>query len=295
MSCGNEIHQERIAQRCVCCGSDHLGKSAAVLMPFVAYRAFGWMPVEIDQSWGLKDLKSGWAYSLCNSLQCQVCGFLFLDIRFDKDELIRLYNNYRSDSYAEQRETFEPGYLKRHAVLNSGYIYLPIVEAFLKPLVAKPLRILDWGGDTGINTPFRKEAELLHVYDLSDRPLVDGVQRIKEFEIVLSNRYDLIVMSHVIEHVPYPAKTLRQVAKAMSSDTLLYVEVPYEPIIADNDKSRQHYLRKKHWHEHINFFTVDALTALVERSGMRIRKMGILNAFLTEKSGNVLSVVCCKP
>ena len=73
---------EFIARHCICCSSDHLDRSPAVLMPFVAKRVYGHEPVEITAEWGLRDLRAGMAYTLCNSLQCQRCGALFLDYRF---------------------------------------------------------------------------------------------------------------------------------------------------------------------------------------------------------------------
>ena len=41
------LKRERIAAQCVCCGSENLKSSPAVIMPFVAHRTFGWEPVFI--------------------------------------------------------------------------------------------------------------------------------------------------------------------------------------------------------------------------------------------------------
>jgi hypothetical protein len=99
-------------------------------MPFVAKRAFGWEPVEIKVDWGLRDIKPGMAYPLCNSVQCAVCGVVFLDIRFSNAEMAALYTGYRDENYAKLRERFEPGYIARNAVLAVGINYLPEVENF---------------------------------------------------------------------------------------------------------------------------------------------------------------------
>src|SRR5437016_2710182 len=88
---------ERIASRCICCDGDQLAKSPAILMPFIAKRVFGWEPVEIMDDWGLRDIKSGMAYPLCNSVQCASCGVLFLDIRFSDSEMATLYSGYRGE------------------------------------------------------------------------------------------------------------------------------------------------------------------------------------------------------
>jgi hypothetical protein len=111
-----------IATSCVCCEGQNLDKSPAILMPFVAHRAFGWAPVTIDESWGLKTVSEGLAYSLCNSLLCRDCGLVFLDIRFDNEALSRLYADYRGEDYIHLRDTYEPGYRSRNDDLQQGIL-----------------------------------------------------------------------------------------------------------------------------------------------------------------------------
>jgi hypothetical protein len=108
-----------IAAACPCCTGTELHRSPAVLMPLVANRAFGWTPVEITPAWGFRHLKTGMAYALCNTMQCQACGLLFLDIRFDDEEMGRLYWNFRSEDYARQRDAFEPGYAEMNAAIQA--------------------------------------------------------------------------------------------------------------------------------------------------------------------------------
>ncbi len=109
-----------IASRCICCDGDRLHKSPAILMPFVAKRVFDWEPVEITSDWGMKTLRVGMAYPLCNSLQCRDCGALFLDIRFSDAEMARLYSGYRDAEYTALRERFEPGYAALNTALASA-------------------------------------------------------------------------------------------------------------------------------------------------------------------------------
>ena len=282
---------ERIASECICCGSSELRKSPAILMPFIAKRAFGWEPVEITEDWGLRDIKRGMAYPLCNSLQCSVCGALFLDIRFTDSEMSSIYAGYRGPEYTALRDRFEPGYAQRNSVILLGATHVPLIEAFLSDYVTPPLRILDWGGDTGINTPFRSRRKLLHIYDISDQPVLEGAQRVDK-ETVQRTTYDLVVLSHVIEHVPYPALILSEIASIMSDDTVLYIEVPHEDLIRPNDGSRDLHAKKKHWHEHINFFTRDSLVALLYSCGLRRIGMQSLQAEGDLKTWHVLSIAC---
>jgi Methyltransferase domain len=258
-----------IASRCICCDGEELLSSPAVLMPFVARRVFGWEPGEITAEWGMRDLKPGHAYSVCNTFRCARCGVIFLDMRFDDREMAALYRNYRDDEYRATRERFEPGYSARNELLVAGSTYIPEVETFLARFVTPPLRMLDWGGDTGLNTPFLGRLSLHHIYEISGKPPVAGAARVDE-EAVRSTQYDLIVCSNVLEHVPYPAVTIESMVASMSEPTILYIEVPHEDLIRFSTSSLGLETKKKHWHEHINFFTPQSVETLLERCGLEV-------------------------
>lgn len=282
----------RIATHCPCCAGSDLDRSPAVLMPLVASRAFGWTPVEILPEWGFRHLKAGMAYPLCNSMQCQACGFLFLDIRFDDEEMERLYSNFRSADYARQRDAFEPGYAALNAAIQ---VYVPDTsdaERALAGYVKSAPRVLDWGGNGGKNTPFRLTAAKVDIYDLSDEPPIAGVRRVSREELS-ANRYDLAVLSHVVEHVPYPEAVIRPAMESLDERGVLYVEVPFEPVVAASPDARDLASRKRHWHEHINFFTEDAMRALLERCGAEVLASEI-RAFdsLVPNMTRALSMVC---
>lgn len=231
-------------------------------MPFIAHRVFNWRPVEIDASWGLNTIKAGQAYSICNSLQCWHCGHLFLDIRFTSREMGNLYRDYRGHDYTKLREIYEPGYTARNEQLNAGINYRAEVEAWLIPHVGTPSSVLDWGGDTGINTPFVGKSGLVHIFDISEKPVIAGTQRVSRRDIE-QHEYDLVTCCSVIEHVPYPHRTLLDIRETMGDRGLLYLEVPFEDVM--HDQHTNACVRKKHWHEHINFFSRESLARLVER------------------------------
>lgn len=246
-------------------------------MPFVAHRAFGWEPVEITDDWGLRTVKHGMAYSICNSLQCDVCGLLFLDIRFNQSEMRSLYAGYRDEQYTALREKYEPGYREKNAELNAGIGYLSEIEAFLSPHLRFPVSVLDWGGDTGKNTPFKSRNKLFHIYDISDKPVIDGAQRVGK-DAASNTPYDLVVCSNVLEHVPYPAETLLDLRSCMDERTVLYLEVPYEDLVRTAGADAEVYRRKKHWHEHTNFFTETSLRRLLRRCDLSVIDLKELEA-----------------
>lgn len=263
---------ERIACCCVCCGSLALKKFPAILMPFVAHRALGWEPVEITDEWGLKTIKNGMAYSICNSVLCTHCGLLFLDIRFNESEMNSLYDGYREKQYTELREKYEPGYKVRNDELNADMHYISDIEQFLSPYLDFPVSILNWGGDSGKNTPFRNKSKLFHIYDISNKSVIDGAKKIDKLTAI-NTQYDLIVCSNVLEHVPYPAEVVFDMKNSMKKGTILYIEVPHENIIRTADTETDLHKKKKHWHEHINFFTKKSLQKLLNGCGLTIIDM----------------------
>lgn len=281
----------RIASACICCASQALVREPAILMPFVAHRVFGWSPVEITPDWGLRTVPRGHAYPLCNSVECQACGVLFLDMRFDETEMGRLYGGYRGPDYAAERDRFEPGYLAHNAqiLVRSGGTQEQ--EAFLAPHVPQRPRVLDWGGDDGAHTPFRGKSSALHVFDVSGQAVVEGARAVGRAE-VSAGAYDLVVLSHVLEHIPHPAELLADVRSALGDETLLYVEVPHEPLVAQAKGERGLAARKKHWHEHVNFFTEASLRALLDRARLDIVDFEIRSRWSHASFSEVLAFAC---
>lgn len=265
--------------RCVCCGSPDLESSTALWMPFVSHRAMDLPPLTIDRGLGLATIPEGRAYALCKSLMCRRCGHLFADYRFSDSEMDRLYADYRGDAYSELRELYEPGYSERNRVICEGISYMPEVENFLADFVPEnDLRVLDWGGDTGTNTPFADRRIILHIFDPSakETELADSVafSNLPTQEV----EYDLIVLSNVLEHMPFPAETLNAIRPFMTSETTLYVEVPLETLQQGvKGPPYSGAAKKKHWHEHINFFTPTSMEILLDNSGLSIASRNVLD------------------
>jgi len=261
-------------------------------MPFVAHRVFGYEPFKIESSFGLKDIKNGYAYSVCNSLVCTNCQFLFLDIRFSDSELEKLYENYRDEKYANLRDFYEPGYLLRNESLKKGIKYIDQIEDLLKPFLHFPISILDWGGDTGENTPFKKNIKnTLDIFDISNKTNLKYGTAVNK-KTAQSKNYDLIVCSNVLEHVSYPSLILDDIYRSMNMNSILYIEVPFEDIMSKNNIKLPE--SKKHWHEHINFFSEKSLRILVNNAGLDVAKLNILEGTAGGNSNKIFQLVCKK-
>ena len=196
----------RLAKRCVACDGERLGHVPAVLMPFIADRIFGWRPTEISPEWGLRDIPAGHGLQ---HLQDD-------DVRRLRHAVSRHAIRRRGDGGAlwriiaerpirRDRDRFEPGYAARNAIMLEGSDYIDQIEAILEPYLGARPRVLDWGGDTGVNTPFRSRAMQHDVYDISNRPMVEGARAV-DLDAVKANVYDLIVFSQCAGACPLSAR-----------------------------------------------------------------------------------------
>jgi hypothetical protein len=238
-------------------------------MPFIMHKAFNLPPIKIDKATtGLRDVEPGYTYLPCHSIFCMKCGHLATDVRFNNEQMKSLYAGYRSEDYVKLRDYYEPGYAKRNSIFNDSYHYSSLVESFISfNIPAQPKSILDWGGDTGINTPFQNFIKLHHVYDISNVNLINNAVRADE-HIILKHNYDLIVCQHVLEHLPHPARDIIKLLDLINQSTYLYFEVPHEPIMRND--SINSFPDKLHWHEHINFYSLNSMKYLLERCGLEV-------------------------
>ncbi len=127
--------------------------------------------------------------------------------------------------------------------------------------------VLDFGGGTGsLMCEFVRRGYACSVVDYAPEA-IPGVERAAKTidELNPSRRFDLIVASHVIEHVPEPLETVRSLAGVLSEGGYLYVEVPFELLGAA--PSRRDPVT------HINFFAESSLAVLVAKAGLDTKRV----------------------
>ena len=280
-----------LAENCICCHGKELFSSPAVLMPFVASRALGQAPLEITADWGMRDLRPGMAYTLCHSLQCRACGALFLDYRFTPAQMESLYKGYRNAEYTRQRDHFEPGYAATVAQdYTHRHAYIDQVEAWLQPRLPAHPSVLDWGGGDGTNTPFLGRAHV-RIHDISGTAPIHGAVQASTAH---PQPHDLVVCMQVFEHLASPLSALREIRALMGPQTLLYLEVPHEMLVRAHPAGTDLTPFKRHWHEHINFFTEASLRSLVTQAGLRVLDTLFVRLDNGNRQGEVLGLLLTK-
>ena len=281
-----------IAVDCISCGRSDLLSSPAILMPFVAERAIGWGPVEITAEWGLETVPKGHAMCRVNSLACIYCESMFLDLRFGEAEMHRLYKDYRGLEYNELRSNYEPGYISKTSAFTKRTSWIEITESWIESKIGKPRTVLDWGGGSGVNSCFLNDAVDLYIYDISNVKLEAGAKGYIKTQSVQT--FELVTCMQVLEHVADPLDLLQNISVFMASGSFLYFEVPFEKVMQREIMPSERVTLKRHWHEHINFFSEQGLTELANRAGMKVVSSRVYSPMNNPTGGEIFQFLCNK-
>lgn len=256
--------------QCVICDSPIVSKKTGLVAPFIAERVWS---------------RKAFAVKLA---RCSDCGFMFFNPRLDESEEAQLYNQYRGESYQKKRFEHEPWYTERlNRELSTENSLLDSRRKLLASVVRRAgtnavQSVLDFGGDQG-QLIQDLAVPLKFVYDISGVKKRDEIVGLKSFDDCLTHDYDLIVCSHVLEHVAFPKRLLSQMRQLCHPGTLLYLEVPLESpfsllsvakracqsliVSVTRPKDAGTVLRPSAlylMHEHLNFFMAETLAALAK-------------------------------
>lgn len=237
--------------KCRACGFDDIQTVMGKIAPFVAER-----------------MLDGQTQALV--CECMMCGLLWIDVEPTDEQMEKHYRGYFDEDYIAQREKYEPGF--RQKWLSAGNRNEDkYIEQFLTLHTGVPKTILDLGGGRGEETPFRGQSPI-DILDVAMTDLLPGCNRVEKIE----KKYDLVVLCHILEHVPDPHKLLNDALDSCNDDGFVYIEVPNEAeqygIYPRLDRVMK---ERGAWHEHINYFDAISLEALVSGCEARMYDLEI--------------------
>ncbi len=204
---------------------------------------------------------------------CTVCSFIQTKLPFPDEAIARLYADYRSASYNQERIRYEPEYAAIASQVGSCAHEIQTRTAGLtrwltgKINVESDFSMLDYGGADGKFLPDLPGEK--YVFDISDIAPAKGIARIKDESGLAS--YSYIQLAHVLEHVSYPLLLTRKAASFLKDGGYLYIEVPQElsdeviSRLAGGDKTI-----KVDIHEHINRYCVKSVTGLLRAAHLSL-------------------------
>lgn len=279
---------QRSSEGCLCCGGTNLRAETTIVSPFLAKRAWNGKP------------------ELTNLIFCSNCGFRFFDRGLSDEEVSNYYKGYGDDEYVKARHACEPFYTANvrrelQAWAKSGDRRIGLSKTFAQAGAPQSFfSVLDFGGGSG-HMLLDIDAPRKAVFDVDETHVVPGVQKIDVPEL-LEAGWDLVLSCQVLEHLTNPVASLQQIGNLLSSGGWLYVEMPEELWNSKALPSRARDLllrallksppmllagdivstacRKKlgilppfgfvPMREHLNYFTVDAISALITRAGLQV-------------------------
>jgi hypothetical protein len=204
---------------------------------------------------------------------CPACSFVQTKVPLPEEGLAKLYADYRSDSYNQDRIHYEPEYASIASRVGSDDQEVNGRRGGLTAWLNSKIDIdgdfsmLDYGGADGKflpDLPGRK-----YVFDISDIAPVAGIERVKD-EASLG-LYSYVQIAHVLEHVPFPLALTRKACSYLCPKGYLYVEVPQDlsdEQVAQLSKGDRN--MSVGIHEHINYYTTTSATKLIESAGLTV-------------------------
>jgi Methyltransferase domain len=229
----------------------------------------------------LSRLNLGLPSSYC---ECEACDFGFFDFRYGDAEMSLLYGGYRGEEYLSLRHQWEPWYSpKVNDAYSEGSTMVDDRRTFMTSILRKaalPSNIMcavDFGGDEGQFFP-EIPIERRIVCDVSNRELPPGIQRISALSELQDTKADLVIIAHVLEHLPNPTEPLAAIREVIADDGILYVEVPLDRFQTHPSHSRPRYQRylqriiETKW----LFILLDFVTGVSRQYRSTIPKFGII-------------------
>jgi 2-polyprenyl-3-methyl-5-hydroxy-6-metoxy-1,4-benzoquinol methylase len=137
--------------------------------------------------------------------------------------------------------------------------------------ILKNKKILDFGCGWGGFLKKITKAKLLTGIELREECITYIKKKIKKIEITnninnLYEKYDIITLFHVLEHIPYQVETLKRIKKQLSKNGKIIIEVPSAQ---DFLLSLSEFKKFTFWSEHLILHTEKSLRTILKKSGFK--------------------------
>jgi hypothetical protein len=202
---------------CLICGSKKVDAFSCKTAPFLSERVWQSEPQKIKL------------------LRCNICQFAFYNVRLENEEIAKLYKDYRGEVYQRERQRLEKSYSREYNY-NLGHNDDEIrrrknnLFALLRKYSGKThfTNVLDYGGDHGQYIPDELSDSDKYVFEISGIKPLKGIRLITEMREAEKYAFDLIMCSHVLEHVSSPRSDVEKLIRCAHEKSIFYFEVPVE-------------------------------------------------------------------
>ncbi|MCD6309309.1 MAG: class I SAM-dependent methyltransferase, partial [Candidatus Eremiobacteraeota bacterium] len=158
------------------------------------------------------------------SVLCRNCGFIFTNPRYTMEEMKIKYDAINELGSVKYRMKKNP---PSNLSSRARRIYDLVKKYFNKSYDTGPM-VLDYGGSYGYNlVPFVEKFDC-SILDYERWDLPAGIKYLGEDldDLKNSDKFDVILLLHTLEHVIEPADFLANLCDHLKDDGIIYVEVP---------------------------------------------------------------------
>jgi Methyltransferase domain len=204
---------------------------------------------------------------------CESCLFIQTRSPFPEEALGKLYTDYRSKTYNDERIHYEPEYAAIASQVGSSAQEIQVrttgLTEWLRDKIApeRDFSMLDYGGADGKFLPNLQGEK--YVFDISEIAPAEGIERVKDKSALRS--YSYIQIAHVLEHVSHPLDLAKEAASYLKPGGYLYIEVPQDlsddlvARLANGDRTTRLDI-----HEHINKYCVKSVSELLRATRLTV-------------------------
>jgi SAM-dependent methyltransferase len=197
---------------------------------------------------------------ILQSKVCENCGFMVYDPRPEDSDIKNKYLYLREihpDIGGQEGHSELANALDRN---RSFRIFQSINSHF----ESRSLKVLDYGGGNGrLLIPFLEEGHNCFLVDYSENTISEVKKLGNDInDIDKKERFDVIICSHVLEHVAEPNVLIGELRRHLKTNGIIYAEVPLEiwtGLRIDADPVT-----------HINFFTPNSFRTLFINNHFRL-------------------------
>jgi 2-polyprenyl-3-methyl-5-hydroxy-6-metoxy-1,4-benzoquinol methylase len=185
------------------------------------------------------------------------CGLVYLNPRWSKEDYDIFYSYYYDELY---RLEAKPDYRIVGVIKNMEIIWERIKDCI--PMSTKHILDIGCGSGHGLKL-LRDKIQGSMVYGIESSPECCETLQSEEIGGVLAstdvdsnwddefvNKFDLIVMRHVVEHFLNPIESLKKISKTLTDDGFVYIATPnmMEPrvVLRDYDNWIEYWFRVVH-------------------------------------------------
>jgi SAM-dependent methyltransferase len=216
-------------------------------------------------------------------VKCNVCGLMYSNPRAKDPDCVEI-ENYDPDFTRQVTISQRPRYEKEKLQIRD----YTKTKAFFNKLYPNRGKVLEVGCGMGFMLDsYRKDGWEVQGVEpnkgycqfIEEEMKIDVVPKILEEADIPDNSADLVILLHVIEHVPSPIDTLREIYRVLKPGGYLLMETPRYDSLTFKLLGRRE--RSVSCNGHIYFFTTESLRKTYEKAGFETVKLQIVGRSLS--------------